>query len=66
VVSTEALMGVDEITRYARITKNDMMREVIRGGFPAYKDGTGRWRSTRSAVDEWLRRKSHGGGDGVS
>lgn len=59
-VSAEALIGVEEITRYSRMTKNDIMREVMHGGFPAYKDGTGRWRSTRSSIDVWLKQRADG------
>ena len=53
------LMTVEELARYLRVTEKTVYRLLNRGNVPATKVGR-QWRFEKTAIDDWLHRKSVG------
>ncbi len=53
------LMTVRELARYLRVTEKTVYRLLKRGNIPATKVGH-QWRFDKTAIDDWLHRKSVG------
>jgi len=53
------LMTLEEVADYLRLTKITIYRLLKRGGIPATQVGR-RWRFEKSAIDEWIHRRSVG------
>lgn len=54
--SPEALLGKEEITQYARSNWEEVAEWICDRNFPAWKS-RGRWRASRTAIDEWFRKQ---------
>ena len=55
------LMTLEEVATYLRVTKKTIYRLLKRGSIPASKVGH-QWRFNKALIDEWLQRRSVGGG----
>lgn len=55
-VCPEALLGLQEIRTYARASREEVLEWVEKDSFPAWSS-RGKWRSSRSAIDDWFRHR---------
>lgn len=53
VSSSEAVLTIDELSDYLRISKSTLYKLVREGKIPAQKVGR-HWRFSRAAIDKWL------------
>jgi excisionase family DNA binding protein len=54
----EALLTIEEVAAYLKVSKETVYKMAQRGEVPALKVGT-QWRFERSAIEEWLRSRSN-------
>ena len=56
----DALMTIEEVASYLRLSKDTVYRMVQKGRIPASKVGT-QWRFRRADVDQWLDKNKNVG-----
>jgi len=52
--SPECLCGIEEIILYSRSNRDELLEWIQLYEFPAWK-ARGKWRSSRTAIDDWYR-----------
>ena len=52
--SPEALHGINEIALYMGISYNTARRWIVFHGLPATKTPTGKWFTTKRAINAWI------------
>jgi len=57
--SPEALRGIEEITFYARCSRDEFTEWTVERDFPVFFS-KGKWRSTRSEIDKWYKQQRGG------
>jgi len=55
--SQNAVMTLDELALYLKVSKSTLYKLVQEGRIPGQKLGK-QWRFSKSAVDEWLNRQT--------